>query len=269
MPIVHPNALVSPKAKLADNVTVDAFAVIDDDVEIGAGTWIGSSTRLFSGVRIGENVKISPMVSIGGEPQDKKFSGEPSNVFVGDYTQIREFVTINRGTSATGKTTVGANCLLMSYAHIAHDCVVGDQVILSNAVQLAGHVHVGDFAILGGMVPVHQFVHIGRHCMIGGAFRVPKDVPPYVLAAGHPLTFAGLNVIGLRRRGFTSEQIRTLKHIYKTLFVSTLNVSQAIEEIKTQFAGDTYADEISQFVGISRRGLMPGRSRLREEEESL
>ena len=142
----------------------------------------------------------------------------------------------------------------MSYAHVAHDCVVGDQVILSNAVQLAGHVDVGDFAILGGMVPVHQFVHIGRHCMIGGAFRVPKDVPPYVLAAGHPLTFAGLNVIGLRRRGFTSEQIRTRKHIFKVRVVSTVNGRQAIEEMKKKFAGDPDAEKISKLVGITRRG---------------
>lgn len=269
MPLIHPNAVVSKDARLADDVSVDAFAVIDGDVEIGAGSWIGSSTRIFSGARIGEHVKISPMVSIGGEPQDKKFSGEPSNVFIGDNTMVREFVTINRGTSATGKTTIGANCLIMAYAHVAHDCVVGDQVILSNCVQLAGHVHVGDYAILGGMVPVHQFVHIGRHCMIGGAFRVPKDVPPYVLAAGHPLTFAGLNVVGLRRRGFSAEQIRTLKQLYYMLFKSELNVSQAVEEMCRQFQGDLYADEIAEFVRSSKRGLMPGRARAREEEEAL
>lgn len=266
---VHQSATVSPKSRLADDVVVDAYAVIDDDVEIGSGTWVGSSSRLFSGVRIGQNVKISPMVSIGGEPQDKKFSGEPSNVFVGDNTMLREFVTISRGTAATGKTVVGANCLLMAYAHVAHDCIVGDQVILSNCVQLAGHVHVGDFAILGGMVPVHQFVHIGRHCMIGGAFRVPKDVPPYVMAAGHPLSYAGLNVIGLRRRGFSSDEIRTLKKIYGLIFRSSHNVSQAMEQIAKEFGGDNYAAEITAFVKSSKRGLMPGRNRAREEDETI
>ncbi|NUO18081.1 acyl-ACP--UDP-N-acetylglucosamine O-acyltransferase [bacterium] len=266
---IHHTAQVSPNAELGDNVVIDAYAVIDEDVSIGDHTWIGSSSRIFSGVRIGSGVKVSPMVSIGGEPQDKKFTGEPSNVFVGDNTILREFVTINRGTAATGKTTVGSNCLIMSYAHIAHDCRVGDQVILSNCVQLAGHVHVGDYAILGGMVPVHQFVHIGRHCMIGGAFRVPKDVPPYVLAAGHPLSYMGLNVIGLRRRGFTNDQIRMLKEIYLLLFRSEYNVSQAVNEISRRFEGHEYEKEITEFVRASKRGLMPGRSRNKVEEESI
>ncbi len=269
MPLIHPTAVISPKAMLADDVIVEALAVLDDDVQVESGTIVGSSTRLFSGVRIGKNVKISPMVSIGGEPQDKKFAGEPSNVFVGDNTQIREFVTINRGTSATGKTTVGANCLLMAYVHVAHDCIIGNQVILSNCVQLAGHVSIGDYAILGGMVPVHQFVQIGAHCMIGGAFRVPKDVPPYVLAAGHPLSFAGLNVIGLRRRGFTSDQINTLKQLFRMLFQSSFNVSQAIEEMNARYADDKFAAELNAFVKASKRGLMPGRSRLQQEEDVL
>lgn len=269
MPKIHSTAIVSSKARIADDVTIEPYVVIDDDVEVGAGTSIGASTRLFNGVRIGQNVRISPLVSIGGEPQDKKFSGEPTNVFIGDNTMIREFVTINRGTASTGRTRVGSNCLIMAYAHVAHDCVVGDQVILSNCVQLAGHVHVGDFAILGGMVPVHQFVHIGAHCMIGGAFRVPKDVPPYVLAAGHPLSFAGLNVVGLRRRGFTTENIRMLKQLYHMLFQSAMNVGQALEEIQNLHKGDNFADEIVGFVKASKRGLMPGRARVREEEESL
>ncbi len=269
MPKIHPLASVSPKARIADNVIIDAFVVIDEDVEIGSGTWIGSSSRLFSGVRVGENVKISPMVCLGGEPQDKKFGGEPSNVFIGNDTVLRECVTVNRGTAATGKTTVGANCLIMAYAHVAHDCVVGDQVILSNAVQLAGHVHVGDWAILGGMVPVHQFVHIGRHCMIGGAFRVPKDVPPYVLAAGHPLTYHGLNVVGLRRRGFSSEQVSTLKTLFHMLFLSELNVGQAVEEMMKKHGSSDFAKELVEFVSASKRGLMPGRARSFSEEGGM
>jgi UDP-N-acetylglucosamine acyltransferase len=269
MPNIHSTAVVSPKARIADDVKIEAHVVIDDDVTVDSGTLIGSSTRLFSGTRIGKNVKISPMVSIGGEPQDKKFSGEPSNVFIGDSTMIREFVTVNRGTAATGKTTVGGNCLIMAYAHVAHDCVVGDNVILSNCVQLAGHVHVGDYAILGGMVPVHQFVHIGAHCMIGGGFRVPKDVPPYVLATGHPLSFTGLNVVGLRRRGFTSEQITTLRKLYHLLFRSTFNVSQAVSEMQRSFADDIYAKELIAFIGDSKRGLMPGRARSSEDTSDL
>ena len=262
-------AAVSPKAQLADDVTVEAFAVIDDDVAVESGSIIGSSTRLFSGTRVGKNVKISPMVSIGGEPQDKKFSGEPSNVFIGNDTVIREFATINRGTAATGKTTVGSNCLIMAYAHVAHDGVIGDNVILSNAVQLAGHVHVGDYAILGGMVPVHQFVQIGAHCMIGGGFRVPKDVPPYVMATGHPLSYSGLNVVGLRRRGFTSDQIGTLKQLYHLLFRSKYNVSQAVAEMEQSFSNDRFAQEIMSFVKASKRGLMPGRARQSEETTDL
>ncbi|MBK6910098.1 MAG: acyl-ACP--UDP-N-acetylglucosamine O-acyltransferase [bacterium] len=267
MPKIHPQAIVSPKALVADDVIIEAFAVIDDNVEIGSGTTIGSSTRLFAGTHIGKNVRISPMVAIGGEPQDKKFSGEPTNVFIGDDTQIREFVTVSRGTAATGKTTVGSNCLIMAYAHIAHDCAVGDNVILANCVQLAGHVHVDDYAILGGMVPVHQFVHIGRHCMIGGGFRVPKDVPPYVLATGHPLAYTGLNVIGLRRRGYTTDQIRMLKQLYFALFQSAMNVSQALEEIADVHGDDPFAQEILEFVRISKRGLMPGPARRHEPED--
>jgi len=267
MPKIHPQAIVSPKAQVADNVVVEAFAVIDDGVEIGSGTIIGSGTRLYSGTHIGKNVKISPMVAIGGEPQDKKFSGEPTDVFIGDDTQLREFVTVNRGTAATGKTMVGANCLIMSYAHVAHDCRVGDNVILANCVQLAGHVHVDDWAILGGMVPVHQFVHIGRHCMIGGGFRVPKDVPPYVLATGHPLAYTGLNVVGLRRRGFTTENVRTLKQLYFALFQSAMNVSQALTEIADVHGDDPFAQEILEFVRVSKRGLMPGPARRQEQME--
>ncbi|MCB9357118.1 MAG: acyl-ACP--UDP-N-acetylglucosamine O-acyltransferase [Calditrichaeota bacterium] len=263
---IHPLAAVSEHARIADDVVIDAFAVVDDDVEIGEGSWIGSSSRLFSGVRVGKRVKVSPMVSLGGEPQDKKFGGEKSNVFIGDDTVLREFVTVNRGTAATGRTTIGANCLVMSYAHVAHDCAIGDQVILANGVQLAGHVTVGDWAILGGLVPVHQFVHIGRHCMIGGGFRVPKDVPPYVLAAGSPLSFMGLNVVGLRRRGFKPEHIAALRETFYVLFRSGLNTSQAVDRI--QKIGDSfgYADEIVNFIKASKRGLMPGRAKATQEE---
>ncbi|MCC6476012.1 acyl-ACP--UDP-N-acetylglucosamine O-acyltransferase [bacterium] len=255
---VHPTAIVSPRAKIGEGVIIEPYAVIDEDVEIGEGTRIGSSTRIFAGTHIGANNKISPMVAIGGEPQDKKFAGEPTEVFIGDNNVIREFVTISRGTTATKKTIIGNGCLLMAYAHVAHDCVIGDEVILANCVELAGHVHVDDFAIMGGMVPVHQFVHIGKYCMIGGGFRVPKDVPPYLLAAGQPLSYTGLNVVGLKRRGFTSERIQELKSVYKILFRSSYNVRQAIERIETQFASED-AKAIIEFVKTSKRGLIPGR----------
>lgn len=263
---VHPSAIVAPSARLGEGVVIEPYAVIDDNVEIGEGTRIGSSTRIFSGTHIGTNNKISPLVSIGGEPQDKKFAGEPTEVFIGDNNVIREFVTISRGTTATAKTVIGSGCLLMAYAHVAHDCVIGDEVILANCVELAGHVHVDDFAIMGGMVPVHQFVHIGKYCMIGGGFRVPKDVPPFLLAAGSPLSYTGLNVVGLKRRGFSMERIQELKSIYKILFRSSHNVRQAVEKIEKEFSSED-SKMILEFIRTSKRGLIPGRHASNSEQD--
>ena len=255
---IHPTAVVSPQAELADDVIVEAYAVIDGDVRVGAGCRISTSVRLHSGVRLGERVRVFHAAALGGEPQDLKYAGEPTELFVGDDTTIREFCTLNRGTTATGRTVIGNNCLLMAYTHVAHDCVVGSNVVMANAVNLAGHVEVEDWAILGGMVPVHQFVRIGRHCMVGGGLRVPKDVPPYILAGGQPLRYFGLNSVGLRRRGFSPETRGTLKHAYRLLFQSKLNTKQALDKIRAECGDREEVRNLLAFVEKSKRGLLPG-----------
>lgn len=265
---IHPTAVISPKAELADNVLVGAHSVIDDDVTVGPGCEISSGVRLHSGVRLGADVRVFHGAALGGEPQDLKFGGEPTQVIVGDRTVIREFVTLNRATAATGRTVVGANCMLMAYAHVAHDCVLGDNVLLANSVNLAGHVHVEDFAIIGGMVPVHQFVRIGCHCMVGGGWRVPKDVPPYIIAAGQPLSYYGLNSIGLRRRGFSDETRAAIKRAYFHLFQSDLNVKQAVEQIEAEGSGTEEVRHILDFVARSKRGLIPRRRGAPREDEA-
>ena len=264
---IHSAAIVSPRAELADDVVVDAFAVIDDDVRIGEGSRISSCVRIHDGVRLGTRVKIGHGTALGGEPQDLKFGGEKTEVFIGENTVIREFCTINRGTKATLKTTIGKNCLLMAYSHVAHDCVIGDNVIMANAVNLAGHVEVEDFAIIGGIVPVHQFVRIGKHCMIGGGLRVPKDVPPYIMAGGQPLRYYGLNSVGLRRRGFSTETRAALKKAYRVLFQSELNTMQAVQRIEQEFGSVPEVIQIIEFVKKSKRGLLPGHRMASREQE--
>lgn len=264
---IHPSAVVSPKAELAADVVVEAFAVIDDDVRIDEGSHISTSVRLHSGVRLGKGVRIFHGAAIGGEPQDLKFGGEPSEVFVGDNTIIREFCTLHRGTTATYKTIIGSNCMLMAYTHIAHDCVLGNNIILANSVHLAGHVQIEDNAILGGVVPVHQFVRIGKHCMIGGGLRVPKDVPPYILAGGTPLHYCGLNSVGLRRRGFSSESRSMIKKAYNLLFQSELNTHQALERIEQEYGQIDEIRQILEFVAKSKRGLLPGNRKIHLTEE--
>jgi UDP-N-acetylglucosamine acyltransferase len=264
---IHPSAIVSPRAELADDVVVEAFSVIDDDVRIGAGCHIATSTRLHAGVRLAKGVRVFHGAALGGEPQDLKFGGERSELFVGENTVIREFVTLSRGTKATGKTSIGKNCLLMAYSHVAHDCTVGDNVIFANSVNLAGHVEVEDFAIIGGIVPVHQFVRIGRHSMIGGGLRVPKDVPPYIMAGGQPLRYYGLNAVGLRRRGFSAEVRSALKKAYFHLFQAEMNTQQAVEKIQQELGGVPEVQHLIDFIGKSRRGLLPGHRVSRREEE--
>ncbi len=252
---IHPTAIVSPEAKLGDNITVDAFAIINDNVEIGDDTKIGSHAVIYDGSRIGNKVKIFQSASIANLPQDLKFKDEETHCYIGDETIIREFVTIHRGTNETKKTTIGKNVLLMAYAHVAHDCYVGNNCIIANGVQLAGHVSIDDWTIIGGLTPIHQFVKIGKHCMIGGGFRVPQDVPPYILAAGEPLKYEGLNVVGLRRRGFTNQQIQTLKRVYNILYDPHFNVSQAKEKINEEFNDDPLAAEVLSFLNNSKRGI--------------
>ena len=254
----QPLAYVHPEAKVADNVVIEPFVSIDKDVIIGEGTRIGSSVTIMPGVRIGKNCRIFPGAVIGAEPQDLKFKGEYTTVEIGDNTTIREYVTINRGTSAKGKTVVGSNCLLMAYVHVAHDCVVGNNVILVNSTQLAGEVVIDDFAILGGMSAVHQFVHVGPHVMISGGSLVRKDVPPYIKAGREPLSYVGINSIGLRRRNFTNEKIREVQEIYRYIYQKGLNISQAAEIIEAEMPASTERDEVLLFIKDSKRGIIRG-----------
>ncbi|MDE6457480.1 MAG: acyl-ACP--UDP-N-acetylglucosamine O-acyltransferase, partial [Muribaculum sp.] len=213
---------------------------------------------IMEGARIGKNCVIFPGAVIGAIPQDLKFRGEETLAIVGDNTTIRECVTINRGTAAKGKTVVGSNCLIMAYCHVAHDCVVGDNVIMSNATQLAGEVVVDNFAVIGGGTLVHQFCHIGPHVMVQGGALVNKDIPPYVKAARDPIAYAGVNSIGLRRRNFTNEQIRDIQEIYRYLYLSGLNVSEAIERIEAELPATKERDEIILFVRNAKRGIIRG-----------
>ncbi|KUO63279.1 acyl-[acyl-carrier-protein]--UDP-N-acetylglucosamine O-acyltransferase [bacterium BRH_c32] len=256
MNLIHPTSIVSPNAKLGENVKIGPFTIIHDDVEIGDNTEIASSAVLYDGARIGNNVKIFQGASIANKPQDLKFGDEKTYFYVGDNTTIREFVTLHRGTLATGKASVGKDCLIMAYAHVAHDCIIGDNCILSNAVQVGGHVHVGDWVIIGGLTAIHQFSKIGEHSMIGGSFKVSSDVPPYILAAGEPLRYHGLNVIGLRRRGFSNDDIATIKDCYHFLYHSGNNFSQAKEKIAAKYPDNIYAKKILDFFIDVKRAVI-------------
>ena len=256
----QPLAYIHPQAKIARNVVVEPFVTINNDVEIGSGTWIGSNVTIMEGARIGKNCRIFPGAVISAIPQDLKFEGEDSLTIIGDNTTIRECVTVNRGTNASGKTKIGNNCLIMATAHIAHDCVLGDNSIIVNGVALAGHVTIGKYAIIGGLAAVHQFIHIGDHAMISGGSLVRKDVPPYTKAAKEPLSYVGINSIGLRRRGFTSEKISEIQNIYRILYQKNYNNSQALEIIEGEMEATPERDEITLFIRNSQRGIMKGYS---------
>lgn len=210
------------------------------------------------GARIGKNCTIFPGAVIGAVPQDLKYKGEDTTAIIGDNTTIREFVTVNRGTAAKGKTVVGNNCLIMAYCHVAHDCVVGDNVIMSNAVQLAGEVQVDNYAVIGGGALVHQFCHIGPHVMLQGGALVNKDIPPFVKAGREPIAYAGVNSIGLRRRNFTNEQISEIQEIYRYLYLSGMNFSDAIDRIEAELPATKERDEIILFVRNAKRGIIRG-----------
>ncbi len=253
---IHKTAIVSPGAQLGTGVSVGPYSIIEDDVQIGDGTTVASCALVASGARIGSSVKIHHGAVISTIPQDLKFAGEKSTVVIGDGTNVREYATVNRGTSARGETTVGKNCMLMSYSHVGHDCILGDNIIMSNSVNLAGHVEIGDYAILGGVLPIHQFVKIGPHVMIGGGFRVQQDVCPYALVAGYPLKVIGINSVGLKRRGFDKDVIKTLEKTFKILFFSKLNTSQALERIKGEIEPIAQVQEIVDFFEKSERGVI-------------
>lgn len=256
----HPMAYVHPTAIIGENVTISPFSSVYEDVEIGDGTWIGPNVTIMSGARIGKNCKIYPGTVISGEPQDLKYEGEKTLTYIGDNTTIRECVTVNKGTNALGYTKIGDNCLIMATAHIAHDCVVGNNVVIVNAVGLAGHIEVGDFAFIGGYSAVHQFTKIGEHAFVAGATQIRKDVPPYVKAAKNPVAYAGVNAIGLRRKGFTSEEIFEIQGIYRILYQQKNNVSQAVEQILEKFPDSHYREVILDFINTSHRGIMKGYS---------
>ena len=254
----QPLAYIHPAAKIAPSVVIDPFVTIDANVEIGEGTRIGSNVTIMEGARIGKNCRIFPGAVIGAVPQDLKFRGEDTTAVVGDNTTIRECVTINRGTAAKGKTVVGSNCLLMAYSHIAHDCIVGDNVIVANSSQLAGEVIVDNFAIIGGGTLVHQFCHIGAHVMIQGGALINKDIPPYVKDAREPISYVGVNSIGLRRRNFSNEAIREIQDIYRYLYLSRMNVSDALDAIEAELPATRERDEILLFIRNAKRGIIRG-----------
>tara|TARA_Y100001954_G_scaffold162665_1_gene172634 strand:- start:851 stop:1633 length:783 start_codon:yes stop_codon:yes gene_type:complete len=249
---------IDPQAKLAKNVVVEPFVTIEKNVEIGSGTWIGSNVTIMEGARIGKNCEIFPGAVIAAIPQDKKFNGEESLAIIGDNTVIRECATVNRATKATGKTIVGNNCLIMAYAHIAHDCVIGNHSIIVNNVALGGHVKIGEYAIIGGLTAIHQFVKIGKHTMVSGGSLVRKDVPPFVKAGREPLSFVGINSIGLRRKSFTDDEIAEIQEIYRVLYQKNNNNTQAINKIEIDFKVSKNRDEIIDFVKNSVRGIMRG-----------
>lgn len=249
---------IHPEAKLDPSVQVGPFVYIDKDVEIGAGTVIDANATILEGTRIGKNCHIFPSAVVGAIPQDLKFKGEKTYVFIGDNTTIRECATVHRGTASKGKTVVGNNCLIMAYSHVAHDCILHDHIIMSNATQLAGEVEVDDWAILGGGTLVHQFSHIGAHVMIQGGTRVNKDIPPFIIAARDPVSYCGINSVGLGRRGFTKEQLSSIQETYRLLYMSGLNVSQALQQITEALPQTPERDMIVEFIKASPRGVVRG-----------
>jgi UDP-N-acetylglucosamine acyltransferase len=253
---IHPTAIIESNVTIGDNVTIGPYSWIREKVNIGDDCRIGSHVVLCPGTNLGKSVQVLHHAVLGEIPQDLKFGGEETFVEVGDRTVIREYATINRGTQQHWKTVVGTDCLIMAYVHIAHDCIVGNNVIMANATNLAGHVEVQDWAILGGLVGVHQFTKIGQHSLIGGHFRVAKDVPPYILAAGEPLRYEGLNSIGLRRRGFSKDAIRALKHAYGLIYSSTYNVSDAVAKIREENELTAEVQNLLDFIKNSNRGLI-------------
>ncbi len=253
---IHPTAIVHADAQIGNNVTIGPFAVVDGDVVIGDDTEIGSHTYIADGARIGKNCRIHKGAVVATIPQDLKFENEQTVFEIGDNTTVREFCTLNRGTSESGKSRVGSHCLLMAYAHVAHDCEIGDNVILANAVQVAGHVTIEDWAIIGGLTGIHQFCHVGRHSMIGGHFRAVHDVPPYIIASEEPLQFAGVNAVGLRRRGFSPDTRSKIKAAYRLLYRSNLNVTQAVERIKEEIEIIPEVQHILTFIEESDRGVI-------------
>lgn len=258
LPMNHPLAVINRGAKIGKDVTISPFVTIDDDVVIGDGCWIGPNVVIQAGTRLGKNCKVFPGAVLGSVPQDLKFRGEKTTLEIGDNVIIREYCTLNRGTKALGKTIIGSNSLLMAYVHVAHDCIIGDHCILANNATLAGHVEIDDHVVLGGMSAVQQFIKIGSHAMLGGGALLNKDVPPFVRAARYPVSYIGINTIGLRRRGFDSQKIEHIKHIYSMLFLRNNNRSQALKMIEQEVAQSIERQLILDFVKDSKNGIIKG-----------
>jgi UDP-N-acetylglucosamine acyltransferase len=251
-------AYVHPEAKIGKDVTIDPFAYVSGNVVIGEGTWIGPNAIVHDGARIGKNCRIFPTAVISGIPQDMKFRGEDSTAEIGDNTSVREGVTVNRGTAAVGKTIVGNNCLLMAYVHVGHDCCIGDYVILGNSTGLAGEVKVEDWAIISAGSLVHQFTRVGCHVIIGGGGKVRVDVPPFIKADRDPLTYMGLNTVGMMRRGFEKGRIDEIHEIYRAIYQNSMNTSQALEYIEKEFKISPDRNYILDFIRKSERGIIRG-----------
>jgi len=251
---------IHPEARIGEDVHIDSFTTIHKNVEIGSGTWIGSNVTIMEGARIGKNCKIFPGAVISAVPQDLKFAGEDSYVEIGDYTMIRECVTINRGTAALGVTKIGAHCLIMAYSHIAHDCTIGDHCVFSNNSTLAGHISVGNHVVLSGFTAVHQFCSIGDFAFLAGASLVRKDVPPFIKAGREPLAFVGVNSVGLLRNGINETQIQNMQHIYRIVFQSKLNTSQALKVLSNEVPDSKEKKTIVDFLKKSERGIIKGYS---------
>ena len=254
--MISEQAFVHPNAEIGKNVTIDAFAYIDENVVIGDGTHIYPHATVLSGARIGKNCNIFPGAVISAIPQDLKFVGEETTAVIGDNTTIRECATVNRGTASKGTTIVGSYCLIMAYAHVAHDCKLGDRIILGNATQLAGEVIVDDWAIISGGTLVHQFCHLGAHIMVQGGSRISKDIPPYVMVGREPLGYMGLNIVGLRRRGFIAEQMNAIQESYRYIYLSGLNTTQALEAIEKNIPESKEREDILSFIKSSERGII-------------
>lgn len=255
---ISPLASIHPKAVLGDGVRVGAFAIIEDNTVVGDNTIIHPGAIIRYGARLGRACEIHPGAVISGIPQDLKFVGEDSVAIVGDYTQVRECATVNRGTASKGKTVIGSHCLLMAYSHIAHDCCLGNHIIIGNASQIAGEVIIEDYAITSGGTLVHQFVRVAKHVMIQGGSRINKDVPPYVLVGRDPLVYCGINIVGLRRRGFSKEQISQINEVYRTIYQRGLNTTQALKTVEEELADSSYALDILSFIRSSERGIVRG-----------
>ncbi|MEX0907752.1 MAG: acyl-ACP--UDP-N-acetylglucosamine O-acyltransferase [Gemmatimonadota bacterium] len=252
---VHATAVVDEQAVLGEGVEIGPYAVIGPDVHIGQGTRIGAHVVIERDTRLGSECRVHPGAVLGGDPQDLKYGGEQAPLIIGDRTVIRECATLNRGTSSRGRTSIGSDCLIMAYAHVAHDCALGDHVILSNSVNMGGHCDIGDWVIVGGLTAIHQFVQIGAHAFVGGCSAVRKDVPPFVKSAGDPLKLFGLNSVGLQRRGFADEERAALRRAYRLLFQSKFNLSDALASARAELTGSAHVEELLAFIEGSERGV--------------